>query len=80
MLSRARLVSIKRIISSLNMRRSFRGRAVPPKETVEPMPVLFPDSFNRNQQGEQTRVRFRTFLALDQQLIYDIGWITRFYY
>jgi hypothetical protein len=43
------------LFATLNMRRSFRGRAVPPKETVEPMPVLFPDSFNRNQQGEQTR-------------------------
>jgi len=43
------------LFATLNMRRSFRERAVPAKETVEPMPVLFPDSFNRNQQGEQTR-------------------------
>jgi hypothetical protein len=29
------------------MRKSFRGRAHPPKEPINNLPVLFPDSFNR---------------------------------
>jgi len=36
------------LFGTLNMRKSFRGRAHPPKEPVNQMPVLLPDSFNRN--------------------------------
>lgn len=53
------------------MRESFRVRAVPPKENANPMPVLFPDSFNRNNHNGQIRVRLGSFIGpIDRQLIY----------
>ncbi|KAH9986354.1 hypothetical protein BJV74DRAFT_540382 [Russula compacta] len=41
------------LFGTLNMRQSFRGRTVPPQENGNPMPVLFPDSFNRNNRSQQ---------------------------
>jgi hypothetical protein len=43
------------LFATLNMRRKFRGRAVPPKETAN-LPVLFPDSFNRSSRTGQNNV------------------------
>ncbi|KAI0298876.1 hypothetical protein BC826DRAFT_997106 [Russula brevipes] len=44
------------LLATLNMRREFRGRAAPPKENGNPLPVLFPDSYNRNNIADQ-RIR-----------------------
>jgi hypothetical protein len=44
------------LFATLNMRRKFRERAVPPKETANPMPVLFPDSFNRGNLNRQNHI------------------------
>ncbi|KAI0306842.1 hypothetical protein B0F90DRAFT_1813705 [Multifurca ochricompacta] len=41
------------LLATLNMRQSLRGRAVPSKEGGHPMPVLFPDSFNRHNRSRQ---------------------------
>ena len=52
------------------MRNTFRGRAVPPKENANPMPVLFPDSFNRNNHNGQLPVRRVDFSGpIDRLLI-----------
>lgn len=49
------------------MRRKFRGRAVPQKETaMDPTPVRFPDSYdqeNRIRQGHQVRVSILNLLS-----------------
>lgn len=51
---------IDQMLPRLNMRRKFRGRAVPQKETaMDPTPVRFPDSYdqgNRIRQGHQVRI------------------------
>lgn len=44
------------------MRRKFRERAAPPKETANPMPVLFPDSFNRSNLNRPNQVRLNRLL------------------
>jgi len=51
------------LFGTLNMRKSFRGRAHPPKEPVNQMPVLLPDSFNRNNRGR--RIPNETFEFTD---------------
>jgi hypothetical protein len=41
------------LLATLNMRKKFRGHVAPPKENANAMPVLFPDSFNRNSRNRQ---------------------------
>ncbi|KAH9998239.1 hypothetical protein BJV77DRAFT_980787 [Russula vinacea] len=53
------------LFATLNMRRKFRGRAVPPKESANAMPVLFPDSFNR---GSRTRQAHIGSIDLDDEM------------
>lgn len=54
------------------MRRKFRERAAPPKETANPMPVLFPDSFNRSNLNRPNQVRLNRLLCLDQRSSYTM--------
>jgi len=41
------------LLATLNMRKKFRGHVAPPKENANAMPVLFPDSFNRNSRSNR---------------------------
>ncbi|KAI0265830.1 hypothetical protein BC834DRAFT_154623 [Gloeopeniophorella convolvens] len=41
------------LLATLNTRQFLRGRAAPSKEADHPMPVLFPDSFNRQNRSRQ---------------------------
>jgi len=52
------------------MRKKFRGHVAPPKENANAMPVLFPDSFNRNGRGRRIPVRAGGLLGFDVWLIF----------
>jgi hypothetical protein len=61
------------------MRRKFRGRAVPQKETaMDPTPVRFPDSYSQgNRIRQDHQVRISRLKIGDPRLIYNIDRLDR---
>ncbi|KAI9507511.1 hypothetical protein F5148DRAFT_107997 [Russula earlei] len=61
------------LFATLNMRKKFRGRAAPPKENANAMPVIFPDSFNRfsrNRQGRTDTFDFPEVTVTDTKTLH----------